>query len=230
MRERTGACRRRSAALATLAVALVGLTACSPAATSSLGLDAVAEERAALAEARVVALLDSYGGYLESRWPGIRLPATQIDAWLDPSVWTAAFERCASQASGLTVRVDPTAGVLAMPPAQTDAQLQDFETSIYLCQGRLPPPSLAVNEPGPIEAEWLSTYVRDALPTCLRREGITAAPAPDDASAIVLTGETPEWDPYAAVRDNVPELRRVQALCPSAAVVLASIPPLGAAS
>lgn len=214
----------------TLTVALVGLTGCSALGASSLGLDAVAAEREARAEARVDTLLSSYGSYLESRWPGILLPETQVDAWLGPSVWTAAFERCASEASGLTVRIDPTAGVFATPSPQTAGELRDFETSIYLCQGQLPPPNLAVNEPGPIEMAWLTDYVQDALPTCLRREGITAAPAPDDASAIVLTGETPEWDPYAAVRDNVPELRRVQALCPSATVLLGSIPPLGAAS
>lgn len=216
--------------LASLAIGLATIAGCAVPANSPLGLDAVADERAALAEARVAALLASYGGYLESRWPGIQLPETRIEAWLDPSVWTAAFERCATQAAGRTVRIDPTAGVLATPPPETDGQLQDFESSIYLCQGRLPPPSLAVSEPGPVEVEWLTTYVRDALPTCLRREGITAEPAPDDASPLLLTGESPGWDPYAAVRDNVPELRRMQALCPPAMVLLNSIPPLGAAS
>lgn len=230
MRERVGACRRRSGAFATLTVALIALTACSPSGASSFGLDAVAAEREALAQARVDTLLASYGSYLESRWPGILLPETQVDAWLGPSVWTAAFERCATEASGLTVRIDPTAGVFATPSPQTAGELRDFETSIYLCQGQLPPPTLAVNEPGPIELAWLTDYVRDALPTCLRREGITAEPVPDDASPILLTGETPEWDPYAAVRGNAPELRRVQALCPSAAVLLESIPPLGASS
>ena len=227
---RTGAWRRRTGAFVTLAVVLVGISACSSPAASLLGLDAVAAEREARAEARVETLLASYGSYLESRWPGILLPETAVEAWLSPSVWTAAFERCASESSGLTVRVDPTAGVFATPSPQTAGELRDFETSIYLCQGQLPPPNLAVNEPGPIEQAWLVDYVRDALPTCLRREGITAEPAPDNASAIMLTGETAEWDPYAAVRDNVPELRRVQALCPSAAVLLGSIPALGAGS
>jgi hypothetical protein len=230
MRVRDAARQRRSSVLATLVVALVALSGCTPPGDASFGLTAVANERAALAEARVATLLDSYGEYLESRWPGIVLPETRIEAWLGASVWTAAFERCATQASGLTVRVDPTAGVFATPAPQTAGQLRDFETSIYQCQGRLPPPNLAVSEPGPVEVAWLTDYVRDALPTCLRREGITAEPAPDDASPILLTGETPEWDPYAAVRGNVPELRRMQALCPPATVLLNSIPPLGAAS
>lgn len=230
MRDGDGARAMPRCAGAAALLAVVALSGCSLTTTAPFGLDEVALEREALAEARVETLLDSYGGYLASRWPGIQLPETTIDAWLGPSVWTAAFERCASEASGLTVRVDPTAGVFATPSPQTAGELRDFETSIYLCQGRLPPPTLAVNDPGPVEQAWLVEYVRDALPTCLRREGITAQPVPDDASTIVLTGETSEWDPYAAVRDNVPELRRVQAVCPSAAVLLGSIPPLGAES
>ena len=230
MRVRDAARLRRSVAVASLAIGLATIAGCAVPANSPLGLDDVADERAALAEARVAALLASYGGYLESRWPGILLPETRIEAWLDPSVWTAAFERCATQAAGLTVRIDPTAGVLATPPAQTDDQLQDFETSIYLCQGRLPPPSLAVSEPGPIEVEWVTAYVRNALPTCLRREGVAAEPAPDGPLAILSGGATPGWDPYAAARDNAAEVRRLQAVCPHPEVLLASIPPLGAAS
>ena len=228
MRDRDAARLSRCTALASLAIVVATMAGCSLPANSTLGLDAVADERTALAEARVTTLLASYGDYLESRWPGIVLPATRIDAWLDPSVWTAAFERCASQASGLTVRIDPAAGVVATPVPQTAGQLRDFETSIYLCQGRLPPPTLGVSEPGPIEVEWVTSYVRDALPTCLRREGVAAEPLPDSPFAILSGGSTPGWDPYAAARDDAPELRRLQAVCPHPSVLLGSIPPLGA--
>ncbi|MEN9621052.1 MAG: hypothetical protein RL499_1245 [Actinomycetota bacterium] len=229
MHDRDGAGARLWGVALVLAMATT-LAACSSASTSTLGLDAVATEREARAEARVETLLASYGEYLESRWPGILLPETRIDAWLDPSVWTAAFERCASQASGLTVRIDPTAGVFATPAPRTAGQLRDFETAIYLCQGQLPPPTLAVNEPGPVETAWLDSYVRDALPTCLRRQGVAAEPGPRDALAIRSGGATSGWDPYAAARGDGPALRRLQALCPPPEVLLDSIPPLGESS
>lgn len=219
---------RRRPAIALLAASLVGvaLTGCAPAA-GSLGLEAVAGERTARAEARVDTLLESYADYLTGRWPGIVLPETRIEAWLKPGVWTTVFENCASGASGLTVRVDPTAGVFAMPPPQTAGELRDFETSIYFCQGRFPPSNLAVSEPGPIEIAWVSSYTRDALPMCLRRHGITAEPLPDDSFAIVSGGSTPGWDPYAAARGDAPELRRLQALCPHTSELLASLSPTG---
>lgn len=219
----------RLAALAA-GTALAGLLAgCASGPSEVLGLDAVANERAARAEARVATLLESYADYLTGRWPGIRLPETSIQAWLEPGVWQATFENCASEASGLTVRVDPTAGVFAMPPAQTAGELRDFETSIYFCQGRFPPTNLAVSDPGPIEIAWMSSYVRDALPTCLRLEGVTAAPMPDDPPAILSGGSTPGWDAYAAARGGAPEVRRLQALCPHPSVLLASLPSLGEA-
>lgn len=218
---------RRIRAGAVSAALVITLSACVPAADGSFGLDAVAGERAARAEARVDALLDSYAGYLTDRWPGIRLPETAIEAWLGPGVWTTAFQNCASEASGLTVVVDVDAGITTTPRPQTAGQLRDVETAIYLCQGRLPPPGLAVSDPGPIEIAWVSSYARDALPTCLRRQGVTTAPLPDDPFAILSGGSTPGWDPYAAARGDAPELRRLQALCPHPSVLLASLSPVG---
>lgn len=217
---------RRIAGVAVVAV-IVALGGCAPVEPSALGLEAVASERAARAEARVDTLLASYADYLESRWPGIRLPETSIQSWLEPGVWTTAFQNCASQASGLTVRIDPAAGVLASPPPRTAGQLRDFELSIYVCQGQLPPPNLALSDPGPIEIAWVSSYARDALPTCLRREGVTAAPLPADPFAILSGGATPGWDPYAAARGDAPAVRRLEALCPHPSVLLASISPVG---
>jgi len=214
----------RLAALAAFAGLFAG---CAPVSSSGFGLDAVANERETRAEARVATLLETYTDYLTSRWPGIRLPETTIEAWLNSDVWTAAFENCASAASGLTVRIDPTAGVFAMPAPQTAGQLRDFETAIYLCQGRFPPPTLAINEPGPVEIAWVSQYLQDALPACLRVQGLTVEPLPDDPFAILSGGATPGWDPYAAARGDAPELRRVQALCPLASELLASMSPVG---
>lgn len=195
----------------------------------ALGLDTVVNEREARAEQRVVVLLDSYADYLTSQWPGIRLPDTTIEAWLDPGYWRAGFEKCASEASGLTVQVDPNTSVFADPPPQTDAQRREFDTAIYLCQGRLPPPTLAINEPGPVEIAWVSNYVQDALPACLRREGVTAPPLSDDPFAIVSGGATPLWNPYEAVRGDAAWARRLQTLCPHPSVLLAALPSLGEA-
>lgn len=212
---------------ATLAAAALSLAGCAPTAGGPLGLDAVAGERADRAEARVDTLLASYADYLQSRWPGIVLPETRIESWLDPGVWTTAFQNCASQVSGLTVRVDPTAGVFPIPPPQTAGQMRDFDLSIYLCQGRLPPPILAVSDPGPIEVAWVTSYARDALPACLRRQGVSAEPLPGDPFAILSGGATPGWDPYSAARHDAPELRRLQALCPHPSVLLSSLSPVG---
>ncbi len=209
------------------AVAAAGLLAgCAPTG-GSLGLDAVADERAARAEARVDALLASYAEYLTDRWPGILLPETTIEAWLGPGVWTTAFQNCASEAAGRDVVVDVDAGITTSPPPQTAGELRDVETAIYLCQGRLPPPGLGVSDPGPIEVAWVSSYARDALPACLRREGVTAEPLPLDHFAIASGGATPGWDPYAAARGDAPELRRLQAVCPHPSVLLATISPVG---
>lgn len=210
-------------AAVTAALALVG---CAPSG-GSLGLEAVADERAARAEARVDALLASYAEYLTDRWPGILLPETTVDAWLGPGVWTTAFQNCASDAAGRTVVVDVDAGITTSPPPQTAGELRDVETAIFLCQGRLPPPGLGVSDPGPIEIAWISSYARDALPTCLRREGVTAEPLPDDPFAILSGGATPGWNPYAAARADAPELRRLQAVCPHPSVLLSSISPVG---
>lgn len=210
---------------AALATGLV-VTGCAPSG-GSLGLDAVAAERADRAEARVATLLDSYGSYLQSRWPAVLLPETSIEAWLDPGVWATRFEECASESSGLTVRVDATAGVFAVPAPSTAGQLRDLDVSIYVCQGRYPPPNLSLSDPGPVEVAWVTAYARNALPTCLRREGVAAEPLPDDPFAILSGGATPEWDPYRAVRGDAPALRRLQALCPHPSVLLSSISPVG---
>lgn len=206
-----------------IAVAAAG---CAPTG-GALGLDAVADERAARAEARVDALLASYAEYLTDRWPGILLPETTVEAWLGPGVWTTAFQNCASDAAGRSVVVDVDAGITTIPPPQTAGELRDVEMAIYLCQGRLPPPGLGVSDPGPVEIAWVSSYARDALPTCLRRQGVTAEPLPADPFAILSGGATPGWDPYAAARGDAPELRRLQALCPHPSVLLASISAVG---
>lgn len=210
------------------AIALAGMLAgCAPATQTNSAFDAVIDERANRAEARVDTLLASYADYLVGRWPGIQLPQTTIEAWLDPAVWGAAFEDCASAASGLTVRIDPNEGVLAQPPPQNAEQLRAFERSIYVCHGRLPPPSLAVSDPGPIEIAWVSSYARDTLPACLRREGVTVAPLPGDPFAIVSGGSTPGWDPYATARSDAPELSRLQAVCPHPSTLLGSLSAVG---
>jgi hypothetical protein len=219
---------RTAAALAVAAVAGCALSACAVPDRDELGLEAVAQERADRAEQRVDALLQSFAEYLTDRWPGIRLPETRIEAWLSPTAWTPAFEQCATEASGLLVRVDPDAGVIADPPARTAGQLRDLEIAIYVCQGTLPPPGFAAADPGPVEIEWVSTYTRETLPSCLRREGVAAQPLPADPFAILSGGSTPGWDPYAAVRGDTPALRRVQALCPHPSTLLASLSPVGA--
>lgn len=211
-------------------VVIVGcaLTACAGPHRDSLGLEAVAQERADRAEARVDELLAGFASYLTDRWPGVRLPEPTIEAWLAPGYWTTAFEQCASEASGLRVRVSLEAGVIADPPPQSVAERRDLDLAIYLCQGTLPPPGFAVAEPGPVEIAWVTQYARETLPACLRREGVIAQPLSSDPFAIVAGGSTPSWDPYAAVRGDAPTLRRVQAVCPHPAVLLAGLSPVGA--
>lgn len=216
-----------------LALALTACTAPAAVNEPSPTIDGVAIERAQLAQARVDALLDSYAGYLRSRWPGIELPATRIEAWLEPGSWPAAFEICASVASGLSVRTDPAEGILADPPPQTDAQLLGFETSIYLCQAALPPPTLSRNDPGPVEIAWVAHYVTIELPGCLRRHGAATVPIggasprpgsnPDAGSGSSSEGS----DPYAVARGDEAELRRLLSLCPPAETVLGALTPAG---
>lgn len=216
--------------LAAAAAVIVGclLTACAVPDRDGLGLEAVAQERADRAEARVDELLAGFADYLTDRWPGVALPETTIEAWLAPGYWTTAFENCASQASGLQVRVSLEAGVIADPPPRTMGERRDLDLAIYLCQGTLPPPGFAAAEPGPVEIAWVTEYARETLPACLRREGVIAQPLPSDPFAILSGGSTPSWDPYAAVRGDAPMLRRVQAVCPHPAVVLAALSPVGA--
>lgn len=215
----------RTAALAVI----VGcaLTACAAPDGGDLGLEAVAQERADRAEARVDELLAGFADYLTDRWPGVPLPEPTIEAWLEPGYWTTAFERCATEASGLQVRVSLEAGVIADPPPSTMGQRRDLDLAIYLCQGSLPPPGFAVVEPGPVEIAWVTDYARETLPACLRREGVLVRPLPSDPFAILSGGSTPSWDPYAAVRGDAPTLQRLQAVCPHPAVLLAALSPVG---
>lgn len=210
--------------------AIVGcaLSACAVPDRDGLGLEAVAQERADRAQARVDALLASFEGYLTDRWPGILLPEPTIEAWVPAGAWTAAFEQCASEASGLSIRVNPDVGVFADPPPQTAGQRRDVDVAIYLCQGTLPPPGLASSDPGPVETAWVSEYLRTTLPACLRREGVVVQPLPSDPFAILAGGSTPGWDPYAAVRGDAPALRRAQAMCPHPLTLLARLSPVGA--
>lgn len=205
------------------------LAACASAPSAVVTIDDVAAERSQRAEARVETLLDTYADYLTTRWPGIVLPPTSIERWLELGEWPGVFESCASEASGLTVRVNAASGVFANPPPQTAGQLRDFETSIYLCQGRFPPPNLARNEPGPVEVAWVTAYARTELPACLRRHGVVAPPLGDDPFAILSGGSTPRWDPYSAVRGDAGELRRLSALCPHPSTVLSTVSAVGGA-
>ncbi len=216
---------RRWAAIA----AIVGcaLTACAAPEPVGFGLEAVAHERANRAEARVDELLAGFERYLTDRWPGIEVPSTTIEAWLPVGHWSRAFERCASEASGLRVQVTNDAGVITDPPPQSEQERRAFDLAIYRCQGTLPPPVFAVADPGPVEIDWVTEYARETLPACLRREGVLVRPLPADPFAILSGGSTPSWDPYAAVRGDAPTLRRLQAVCPHPAVLLASLSPVG---
>lgn len=206
---------------------IVTLAACAPAPRATPTIDDVAAERLHRAEQRVDTLLGTYADYLTTRWPGIVLPATSIDDWLELGEWPRVFELCASEASGLTVRVDAASGVFADPTPRTAGQLRDFETSIYLCQGRFPPPNLAINDPGPIEVAWVTAYARTGLPGCLRRQGVVAPPLGTDPFAVLSGGSTPRWDPYQALRGDAAELRRVSALCPHPSTVLGTLSAVG---
>lgn len=219
----------RAASSVSLVVALLALTtACSPTTSvQPLTIGDVAAERAQRAEARVETLLQTYADYLSTRWPGIVLPETSIESWLALSEWPAAFESCASDASGLTVRTNPAVGVYASPPPQTAWQMRDFEISIYLCHGRFPPPNLGHNEPGPVEVAWVTSYARVELPGCLRRHGVAAPSLGADPFAILSGGSTPTWDPYAALRGDAAELTRVAALCPHPSTVLNTLSDVG---
>ena len=218
---------RRGLTVGAIVVIVFSLAACAPATRAAPTIDDVAAERSARAAERVDTLLDTYADYLTTRWPGIALPATSIDGWLERGEWPKVFESCASEASGLTVRVDAASGVFADPTPRTAGQLRDFETSIYLCQGRFPPPNLANNDPGPVEVAWVTAYARTELPGCLRRQGIVAPPLGTDPFAVLTGGSTPRWDPYQALRGDASELRRVSALCPHPSTVLSTLSAAG---
>lgn len=218
---------RQSIAAGLAAALMVALCGCATVPRAAPTIDDVAAERLLLAEERVDTLLGTYADYLTTRWPGIVLPSVPIVAWLELGEWPAVFESCASDASGLTVRVDAASGVFANPPPQTAGQMRDFETSIYLCQARFPPPNLALNDPGPVEVAWVTAYARTELPACLRRQGVVAPPLGSDPFAIVSGGSTPRWDPYVTLRGDAAELRRVAALCPHPSTVLGTLSAVG---
>ncbi len=206
----------RTGAVGMLAVALGALLAgCAPSPTAQLDLDDVATERHERLEGRVEVLLESHAEYLLSRWPSVQLPEHDVEAWLEPGQWQLVFARCIYEATGLT----------DVPTEQTDgARALDLAT--YSCESRFPPPSLAVNDPGPIEVAWVTEYVRVGLPSCLRRSGVHAPPVPEGPFAIVSGGVTPGWDPYAAARGNAAERARLSALCPHPSTLLESVPRL----
>lgn len=199
----------RTGAVGMLAVALgVLLAGCAPPPGAQLDLDDVATERHERLESRVEVLLESHAEYLLSRWPEVRLPEHEVEAWLEPGQWQLVFARCIYEETG-----------------QTDgARVLDLAT--YSCESRFPPPSLAVDDPGPIEVAWVAEYVRVGLPSCLRRSGVHAPPVPEGPFAIVSGGITPGWDPYAAARGDIAERARLSALCPHPSSLLESIPRL----
>ncbi|MDO9591424.1 MAG: hypothetical protein Q7J04_09810, partial [Microcella sp.] len=207
--------------------AIALLVGCAPTPVATTTIDDVAAERAVRAEQRVETLLSTYADYLTTRWPGIVLPPTSIDSWLGLGEWPGVFESCASDYSGLSVRVNAASGVFADPSPQTAWQMRDFELSIYLCQGQFPPPNLARNDPGPVEIEWVTAYARTELPSCLRRHGVIAPPLGTEPFAILSGGSTPRWDPYVSSRGDAAELRRLQALCPHPATVLSTLSAVG---
>jgi hypothetical protein len=218
----------RPLTVAGAALAVLGLlSGCAATPSATPTIDDVAAERAHRAEQRVETLLDTYADYLSTRWPGIVLPSTSIERWLELGEWPAVFEQCASDASGLTVRTDASAGVFANPPPQTAGQMRDFEISIYLCQGRYPPPNLGRNDPGPVEVAWVTAYARVELPACLRRQGVVAPPLPAEPFAILSGGSTPRWDPYTSLRGDAGDLRRISALCPHPSTVLSTLSAVG---
>ena len=206
----------RTGAVGMLVVTLgVLLAGCAPPPTAQLDLDDVATERHERLESRVEVLLESHAEYLLSRWPSVQLSEHEVEAWLEPGQWQLVFARCIYEATGLTDGATE----------QTDgARALDLAT--YSCESRFPPPSLAVNDPGPIEVAWVTQYVRVGLPSCLRRSGVHAPPVPEGPFAIVSGGVTPGWDPYAAARGNAAERARLSALCPHPSSLLESVPRL----
>ena len=206
----------RTGAVGMLAVALgVLLAGCAPAPATQLDLGDVATERYERLESRVEVLLESHAEYLLSRWPSVQLPEHEVEAWLEPGQWQLVFARCIYEATGQTDEV----------MGQSDgARALDLAT--YSCESRFPPPSLAINDPGPIEVAWVTEYVRVGLPSCLRRSGVHPPPAPEGPFAILSGGVTPGWDPYAAARGNAAERARLSALCPHPSSLLESIPRL----
>ncbi|MER3388871.1 MAG: hypothetical protein RJQ01_02450 [Microcella sp.] len=199
----------RNAVVGMLALAVGAvLTACAPAPSPQFDLDDVATERYDRLESRVEVLLESHAAYLRSRWPDMQLPQHEVEAWLEPGQWGQVYPRCIYELTSVT----------------DGARALDLAT--YSCESRFPPPSLAVNDPGPVEVAWITEYVRVGLPSCLRRSGVHAPPAPDGPFAILSGGSTPGWDPYAAAGGDIAERARLSALCPHPSSLLASIPPL----
>jgi len=210
-----------------LVIVSLFIAACSPVQSTGLTIDEVAAERAERAQARVDRLLQSYGDYLLTRWPGLELPSTQIERWTELGEWPTVFGTCASDESGLNVRTDPAAGVFAVPAPQNDAELLALETSIYACQGRFPPPSLARSDPGPRELAWIDDYTHVQLPACLRRLGldVQVSGTPDDGAS--SREPVSELHPYFAVSGDAAHLNRAARVCPQPSTVLRSLTPAG---
>ena len=190
------------------------VTGCTAAPAPAVTLEDVARERVERLDARVEVLLESHAGYLQSRWPDIVLPNPPREAWLEPGQWQNVFSQCVERAT----------------PEGADSRALDVAT--YTCEARFPPPSLAVNEPGPLEREWVSQYWRSVLPSCLRRSGVIVPPLPEGSLAMVADEAAAGWDPYREIRDDAVQLARLTALCPPPSSVLSSVPrqPVGAAA
>lgn len=214
----------RSAGIIFAGLLIVG---CAPVGTGVVTIDDVAAERAEISQARVDRLLQSYGDYLQSRWPGLALPSPRIEQWTEIGQWPAVFEACANEESGLTVVTDPAAGVYAVPGPRNDAELLALETSIYVCQGRFPPPSLARNEPGPVERAWITDYETVQRPACVRRLGFDVQPLSGFEGRSRADEPLSYENAYSSVRRDAAELVRVQRVCPPASTVLGTLTAAG---
>lgn len=211
--------RLRGAVLGLLLAAPLSGCVAMPGGAAPTTIDDVGEERARSAEARLEVLLESHGGYLQSRWPQIELPETGPAQWLDEVAWPSAYAACLSVRTSVPVMPDGSTGTVTLGRATSDAETRKLELAIYTCESILPPPTIAVGEPGPIETAWLRRALEVDLPRCLLGLGVT----PGGGSG----GEQQGEDPYARLRADPPGLDRAMALCPNPLAKLDGLPPAG---
>lgn len=216
----------RPLTLLAVAMGVTVMAGCAPTGPS-LTIDDVREERASSALERLDTLMVSQGEYLTDRWPGVTLPAPEIERWLPSGRWEQAFASCVGGRTGVPVRADTSGGTFAYGSVVGEEAQRRLELALYECQGRFPPPTVARVEPGPVEVAWLTGYARDVLPACLRAEGVIAPPLSAGPFAVVTGGATPGWDPYREVRGDPPRLARVTAICPHPSTLLASVSSIG---